>query len=767
MRRLCAALACLLAMSAGTPALPAQASAASPAQNPLVDQQAVKLIIRSRGIQELNGALLLTAGAPAVELDVLRLWRNGVEVPLELADDGDGRLSAGDTLRFYAPDPGERANNEKTYWRWNNADTYWLVSGGAGLRIPAITPATGVGAARTAATERGIWRQPRAYDSRFGGADRDHWFAKQLPTSFADSQPDLNLTAALAPTLPPASGVARYTVAGTSLTCGTHALQLRSGGAATVQTWFESTASQVCATTRNWRQNFQLDQGGAEVEISVPEPRALGLLIDEIAWELPVELRFTGSAASFATPEAGRYQIAGLPTSTPLYDITNPAAPLRLSLPPDASFQSEAGRSYLIAAAGSAHTPGVQPAPPVDLSSALAAQVVYIAPSAFHAALAPLLAHRSAQGYSVAAVDPQPLYDRWSYGNIDPRAIRNFLQAAASDGSPLVAVTLVGDGTVDPFSQGRNFQPDAQPRYDAARNLDIIPPYLAPVDIVGESACEACYAQLDGDDPQADQRPEIMRPDVMLGRLPVKDAAQLAKLVAKILRYETGPLELGSASAVVFIADDDEPGNQFSAAAAEGIALQPANIATPFIRYTPEAGDTAENVYARSLGALNRGAGAVNYIGHGSIYQWASTDLSGGTLLSLYDPDGLRNGDRMPIVLSLTCATSMFHIPNTPSTSIDERLVLKEDGGAIATWGSSGNGLLPGHAALQRGFYRALWAAPREQATLGALSQASIGELLSTSERDAVWTYLLLGDPLTRARIVPARHLSLPLMGQP
>ncbi|MFN8477246.1 MAG: hypothetical protein U0074_05365 [Kouleothrix sp.] len=54
----------------------------------------------------------------------------------------------------------------------------------------------------------------------------------------------------------------------------------------------------------------------------------------------------------------------------------------------------------------------------------------------------------------------------------------------------------------------------------------------------------------------------------------------------------------------------------------------------------------------RTLGLLNAGAGlAVNYIGHGSQYQWAVTDYSANPpyLLGQYDPDDLTNGTRQPI----------------------------------------------------------------------------------------------------------------------
>ena len=763
LRTVLVALLSITLLTLGKPAA-GRAQASAPPQNPLITQVSLKIIVSARGIQEVIGANALAAGFPTTQLAQLQLWQNGLEIPLEIVDaDANSVLSANDMLRFYAAEPGQRENTNDTRWRWNNADTYWLSVGGSGLRIPAISLPAGIGTPSAVAIERGVWRHPRQYVSQYAGLDRDRWFAKKLPTSFDDSSPDLTLAAQLAPTLPLSVGVATYTVSGTTLECGQHTLILSGSTANATQTWSEAISYPACDAMRDWRKTFTLSSGSVEATLAVSNANARGLLIDEIAWELPVALTFSGTGAVFTTPASGRYQISGLPTDTPVYDISEPASPSRIALPADGAFVSGAAKTYLIAASGMRHIPALLIAPPLDLSAALAARVVYIAPTGFHAALAPLVAHRQSQGYSVALVNPQWLYDTWSYGNIDPRAIRSFLRAAASDATPLEAAILVGDGTVDPFSQGTNFQPDAKPQFNLADNVNIIPPYLADVDpFIHETACDACYAQLDGDDPKSD-----LRPDIALGRLPVKNATQLAALVAKLLRYETGPINLGSASRVVFIADDPDGAGDFAAAADAGIALQPTGITTPRLYFDPNGGPNREpdwsRAYTRTLDLLNEGAGIVNYVGHGSISQWASTDLSGGTLLSLYDPDGLRNGDRLPIVLSLTCATSMFHISNTRSTSIDERWLLNPNNGAIATWGSSGNGLLHDHAALQHGFYTALWTAPRMQASLGQLTRAGIDELIARGGRDEVFTFLLLGDPLTRARVAPASHVQLPL----
>lgn len=737
-----------------------------PPENAAARQTSAKIVVGQPGIQQLSGA-----GLPALPLGQLRLTRNGIEIPLEIADaDGNGQLSAVDTLRFYAATVGDR---------WNATSTYWLASGGSGspLRIASRSVSAGTGTARTTAVERGIWRVPRVYNSRVAGPDGDHWFAAELK-SFREYPDTLTLDASAAPLLPRIDGDANYTVNGSigkrSASTG-HALDIATPTASTRLTW---------SGTGNFAQTSRLAQNGTAIRLTTVNGASVDeLLVDSISWELPVQLQFSGNGATFATPTTGRYQVQNAPTPLEIYDITNSDAPQRL-LTGGTTFQGEAGSSYLVLGNQTRATPTTTAFSPADLNAALAAQVVYVAPSDMQAALGPLVALRQSQGYQVALVDPQPIYDRWGYGQVSPEAIRSFFRAAyVGSGGSLKAAVLVGDGTNDPFDYTR------KPGDEASYNVNIIPPYLADVDpFINETACDTCYSQLDGDSPLADTLP-----DIAIGRFPAKTAGQVADVVAKIVRYETGTLSPDSASRMLFVTDNynlpngqggpatDSSGN-FYQFAEDDIARQPAGVRIERMFFDPLAvpnGPDREpdprTAYNRTKVLLNRGAAVVNYIGHGNFYQWAVTNLDGdpnsstkgpGYLLGLYDPDGLTNGKNLPIMLEMTCLTSSFQAPaNVFSTSIDERLVLKPDGGAIATWGSSGEGVVFGHNSLQRGFYTRLWANPGQQPTLGELTQSGYVELLTSEPvaQASMRTFLLLGDPLTRARVIRGNHIFTPL----
>ena len=170
---------------------------------------------------------------------------------------------------------------------------------------------------------------------------------------------------------------------------------------------------------------------------------------------------------------------------------------------------------------------------------------------------------------------------------------------------------------------------------------------------------------------------------------------------------------------------------------------------------------------------MNSGAGLVNYNGHGNHQQMATFEEAGGTggwLYYMFDADTLLNGDKMPIVMQMTCLTSAFQNTSTSGTTMDERLFVKRaNGGAIAVWGPAGQGVAHGHDALQRGFYNELWNSPPMSAPLGKLALAGYMELFTNSGccTDALQTFMLMGDPLTKARVYAPQSFHLPLLQKP
>jgi hypothetical protein len=88
------------------------------------------------------------------------------------------------------------------------------------------------------------------------------------------------------------------------------------------------------------------------------------------------------------------------------------------------------------------------------------------------------------------------------------------------------------------------------------------------------------------------------------------------------------------------------------------------------------------NVKDKFINALNVGTMFVNYLGHGSYYQW-----SNGNLFDIYDIENLTNENFPFITTSISC-DYLFDQQN--DSTIAEGLIFGKDKGAVASIGSSG-----------------------------------------------------------------------------
>lgn len=734
----------------------------SPPPNPLASRPAFKVRVTDAGMQRISGAALAEAGVDLASLvpSHLHLWHYGKAIPLEEHGTADGHLGAADELRFYAPAPGDR---------WNSAETYWLtIEQTPTLRMATRSVLPTTAPLRTTATERGEQRGHTFYDSTLPGTDGDHWFAADMRTGPGLETP--SLTIPMTPTLPLAAGTTVFTLTGSSYLSGTYTMTLQVGPSVRSASWHG---------VGDWSQTFVLPSTrptDREVRVRLEPGRTpLGTNLDRLSWERPVRLTAGGGEARFRGVEGvWRYQVTEVVSTTVLYDISDAQAPVRLLAAVDddgaaMTFEDGPGpRRYLLTGAETLPPPQLSPHTPHDLTRPLSATVLYLAPGAFHAALEPLVALRQSQGHAVAVLDVQDIYDAWSYGQVSPEAIRSFLRYAAATWNPApFAVTLVGDGTSDPH----NYLSHANPNH--------LPPYLAVVDPwLGETACDNCYAQLDGDTPLDDPLP-----DLAIGRLSVQHADELETIVAKIVGYESTSMEGVWRSRAVYVADnfseasgETDPAGDFAAIANQGSSLQPPGVTISRVYYDPSPShigvpwrepDPAQ-AHQRTFDLLNRGAGTVTYIGHSHYWQWAVTDADRDLsyLLSVNDVDRLTNGGRLPVVLEMTCLTAAFQHPSRSGTTLDERLLLHPAGGTVAVWGATGLGVAHGHDTLQRGFLQTLWQTLPNPASVGFLAWSSYVTVFTqgTCCQDVLRTYTLLGDPLMPVWVFAAEQVYLPLM---
>ena len=753
------------------------------------------------GVQQVRGEALVAAGLDLAAVDPkrLQLRHKGSEVALDVDGLVGGKLTATSTFRFYAPQVGDR---------WNVQETYWLTEGdSAGLRMTARAVAPGAATVRTTALETGVWEANQLYDSRYEGSDGDHWFHSNLLAAAstatvsaaapreAEVANETNRTATTATVvsrLPRVAETALYTVAVTTNIRGQHTLRVKIGSDQRDVTWNSVPTTEL---VRNWQHVISSTVQSNLLDIAMlatptNTDREATILLEKVAWQAPVLLDFGGNGAQFHGVDGDwRYQWSNLPAAYTFYDVTTATAPVILTGADATGFQDgPTARTYVVTGPGLLHTPTVTAHTPITLTNSPGADALYIGPTAFLNELGALLQLRRDQGYQVQTVDVQAIYDGWNYGQVSAEAIRSFLRYAAANWLRVpYAVTLVGDGTLDPHN------------YEKKGNTNFVPPYMAKVDPwLIEAACEPCYGQLDGDDPVTGDDPDghFFATEMWVGRLPVKNSGDLAGVVNKLVSYERTTGLAGWQNVSILLADNyiksiDNSGQPVKdlagdfAKISDGLVeLAPPTVRKQRIYYDPyphladpgglEPWRIEDAVQVRStvLSQLSAGAGLVAYNGHSHHWQWAITDerpnVEQNWLLGLYDTDLLANKDRYFVNLSMTCLTSQFQKPAFSGTVIDERLFLNPNGGAIAVWGPSGLSVAYGHDILQRGFYKALWNAPPFTAKIGALIEAGNVELLTQSAccQDTLKTFLLLGDPLTTVRVYPGAipQLYLPLV---
>ena len=111
----------------------------------------------------------------------------------------------------------------------------------------------------------------------------------------------------------------------------------------------------------------------------------------------------------------------------------------------------------------------------------------------------------------------------------------------------------------------------------------------------------------------------------------------------------------------------------------------------------------------------------------------------------------LDNGDRLPIVVTMTCLTGLFTHPEV--NSLAEALLWQPQGGAVAVLAPTSLTLASDQSQLRSALAEAL--VDRRHGTLGSavLAAWQAVPLDSPGTRDVVATFLLFGDPALRLEV--------------
>jgi hypothetical protein len=364
-------------------------------------------------------------------------------------------------------------------------------------------------------------------------------------------------------------------------------------------------------------------------------------------------------------------------------------------------------------------------------------------------AIRPLAAFHEQRGLKVAILDVNDVYDQYNHGLTHPQAIRNLVDAAWHRWPKRARfLLLVGDASFDirhdtyddanyaKWTHTELLYPNHfgtvassgyanKPKKLADRNLIPTWQYPSPE---GQSASDNWFGAVDGDD---------WHPVVAVGRFPVVEPAEVSAIVDKTIDYLSKP-QLGAwRRDVMFITDEIDSFKKASDEIAS--ALGKDGFVADKVYASPKESDNAAHQNAIRSG-IDDGRLLVHFIGHGGRYIWRTgpPDLSKNhDLFTLDDVSKLGNGERLPMVLSMTCYSAPFDNPT--EDSIGEKFLREPGKGAVAVFAASWRNS-PSPA-----FSKSIISALLEPgATIG---EAIVRAKKQSRDRTLVEMYNLLGDP--------------------
>lgn len=699
-----------------------------------------KIKVSSDGIYKVTYAELSAAGLPVDSLDpqTFQLFNLGNEVAIRVSGEQDGKFDSTDSLIFYGQAISSKYTKENVYWL-----TYGKTNG---LRMSTRNATPG---SATVPVSYDAFRHMESNNYYIGAtdgdADQDRWLWNYYYTVGGITKWTYNFTLGL-----PYTGPARLKIAMwgyTNLTIdpdhdviitlnGTQLGEFKWDGFNWMIAEMDVMPGVLMAGINNLEAKFGNNTGSA---------------IDTV-WFDWVELTYANNFQAdlnqleipFSESGTWKFGVDGFDTDlVDVYDVTAPGAVVQLDgvvTSPStsgykANFQdvvSGAVRYWTIGQSVYESVLAIEPDTASNLqSTSIGADYILITYQDFASAAQTLVNFRTGQGLRAVSVDVEDVMDEFGYGIVGPEPIRAFLAYSYSSWqAPAPSyVVLLGDANFDPKD------------YSGVHAINSIPTYLAPVDpYIGETSADNYYVSLIGSD---------NLPDMMLGRLSVSSATEATTLVNKIVAYEQAPFSGSWTQQYLAVADMPDAAGNFNLYSDALISCclkpeyQPSKV---YYGVTHATASDARNAIKTGISA---GKLIVNYIGHAWYGGWGTDDL-----LTTGDVSTLTNGNKLPIVLGMDCRDGYFIYPNSSMTSLAEKLTRASNGGAVASWSPTGDGITAAHDYLNRGFLLSIFDSELE--TVGSATLAGKLNLFATgSDLDLMDTFLLFGDPAMQVSILP------------
>ena len=655
-----------------------------------------KIRIREDGLYRLDASWFTDAGIALHpgDLERLKLFLNGREVPLDVQDDGDGVLDEGEGVIFY----GEyrRAPDRDFENELGREHVYWLsLDGRPGRRFEGVdgSPRNGYPPALRF-THRAHAEVDSLYDPLGDAPDanRDHWYWGRTGSP---GRPGTSLqnVGAFPVTVPvPLPGLDHTAGTVARVRVGMHALTFRrlfepdhhtvvrlsNGTIVADDRWDGKRAfiadGEVPVSELGDTSRVTLATPGAE---DFPNDYIESVLLNWVDIAYPRRFESIDGRLIFEPDEtaAGQtFSITGFRTDdVSIYDVSGDRKFQHVQMTPgDMGFQAQFELSAVVGRFVAMDSEAIRRAPAAEAAEVPGfrqegADYVIIVHPRFREAAERLAEHRRGQGLAVQVVDVTEIYDAFAFGQFEPQAIRQFMRYAFENWArrPTYLLLFGRDSFdyrdhFDRAELGRRAYVPALPFQSVKRGLAYTDHFFGSV------------AGLDED----------LFQDIFVGRLSVVTRREAAVIVQKIVSYDQAPPARWR-DRVLFMANYDPlsiftaPSDRLSANYTEPLGLESFKVYNDRDVGVEPNEDTGEVIRQ-----INEGRLLVNFLGHGSVASMARF-LRGEYQERGYDyMRQIVNADRLPIVVALSCLNGQFSDPRF--TCLAEEVTKKADGGAIA-----------------------------------------------------------------------------------
>ena len=333
-------------------------------------------------------------------------------------------------------------------------------------------------------------------------------------------------------------------------------------------------------------------------------------------------------------------------------------------------------RYFVIARSAYRSINALVPTPPTLLRNpSNQADYLVITHPTFTESIQPLVEFRRSQGLTTMVVDIGDIYDEFSDGLFNPLAIQKFLRYTYNNWQQPAPtyVVLVGDAHYD-YKRATVELYRRDPSFRGTYDLYpiFVPTFHGWAPESGETAMDQRFVNVSGEDPL---------PDMLIGRLSVQTAEALTTMIEKIINYEDN-LKTGLwQGTLIQVADDntDNPGDGLFEVSRDELIAEVIPVGYNTRQIYLRKIKSPERTRLQIRNAINQGALAIEYTGHGGIQTWADESI-----FRLEDVVALRNR-YLPFVITTTCLNGQFDKPQQVGNfCLSEQFLLGEYG-AIAT----------------------------------------------------------------------------------